>query len=94
MADYLVDEVSPYTLHHTMFATTVREQGSEAQKKYWMPKIEDWEIVGCYAQTELGHGSNVKGLECEARWLPETREWEIHSPTLTASKVGEIWCVD
>jgi hypothetical protein len=37
-------------------------------------------------RTELGHGSNVRGIECEARWMPETKEFIIHSPTLTASK--------
>ncbi|ORY05573.1 hypothetical protein BCR34DRAFT_519496 [Clohesyomyces aquaticus] len=86
MFEYLVDEVSPYHLHLTMFLTTVREQASEEQKKYWMPKILNWDIIGCYAQSELGHGSNVRGLETLAKWIPEKQEFEIHSPTLTASK--------
>lgn len=86
MAEYLVDDVSPYGLHGTMFITTVREQGNDAQKAYWMPKIESWEIIGAYAQTELGHGSNVRGLELEAKWDPVQRNFILHSPTLTASK--------
>ncbi|KAK5136250.1 hypothetical protein LTR08_003857 [Meristemomyces frigidus] len=86
MSQYLCDDVSPYMVHYTMFPTTVREQGDDAQRAYWLPKIEAGEVVGCYAQTELGHGSNVRGLECEARWDPKTREFELHSPTLTASK--------
>jgi hypothetical protein len=51
-----------------------------------MPRILDYDIIGCYAQSELGHGSNVKGLETEARWHPAAQEFEIHSPYLTASK--------
>jgi len=86
MAEYLTDEMSPYHLHYTMFTTTVKEQGSEEQRKYWMPKIESWKILGAYAQTELGHGSNVRGLECEARYDPKSKEFTIHSPYLTASK--------
>ena len=66
--------------------TTVREQASEEQQKYWMPKILNHDIIGCYAQTELGHGSNVRGLETVAKWDPIEKEFEIHSPTLTASK--------
>lgn len=66
--------------------TTVREQASDEQKAYWMPKILNWDIIGCYAQSELGHGSNVRGLETEARWDPKKKEFEIHSPYLTASK--------
>lgn len=86
MAEYLVSDVSPYFLHLEMFVTTVREQANEAQRAHWMPLIESWKIIGAYAQTELGHGSNVRGLELEARWDPQTSEFILHSPTLTASK--------
>ena len=40
----------------------------------------------CYLQTELGHGSNVACLETTAAYLPESQEFEIHSPTLTSTK--------
>ncbi|KAF9693603.1 hypothetical protein EKO04_008555 [Ascochyta lentis] len=86
MAEYLNDEMSPYFLHMSMFVTTVREQASEAQQAYWMPKILNYDIIGCYAQTELGHGSNVRGLETTATWDPKSKEFDIHSPYLTASK--------
>ncbi|KAJ4365082.1 hypothetical protein N0V83_008699 [Neocucurbitaria cava] len=86
IAEYLNDEMSPYFLHMSMFVTTVREQGSTEQQKYWMPKILNYDIIGCYAQTELGHGSNVRGLETTAKWDPAKKEFEIHSPYLTASK--------
>ncbi|OGM39650.1 fatty-acyl coenzyme A oxidase (Pox1) [Aspergillus bombycis] len=86
MAEALVDDVSPYFLHMHMFVTTVREQASDTQRDYWMPLIESFKIIGAYAQTELGHGSNVQGLELQARWDPGTSEFILHSPTLTASK--------
>ncbi len=37
-------------------------------------------------QTELGHGSNVRGIELQAKWDPKTKEFILHSPSLTASK--------
>jgi acyl-CoA oxidase len=43
-------------------------------------------IIGCYLQTELAHGSNVPQLETTATYIPESREFEIHSPTLTSAK--------
>jgi len=49
-AEYLVDDVSPYMLHMSMFITTVREQASDEQKAYWLPKIKGWRIIGAYAQ--------------------------------------------
>ncbi|OJJ05933.1 hypothetical protein ASPVEDRAFT_308436 [Aspergillus versicolor CBS 583.65] len=86
VATYLVGEVAPYSLHPLMFATSIREQGSEEQITEWMPRTERWEIIGCYGQTELGHGSNVRGIETYARWNPDTKDFTIHSPTLTAAK--------
>lgn len=86
MAEYLTDEMSPYHLHASMFSTTIKEQASDEQKAYWWPKVEGWKILGAYGQTELGHGSNVRGLECQAKYDPKTKEFTIHSPTLTASK--------
>jgi len=69
-----------------MFATSIREQGNKQQLKEWTPRIDSWEIIGCYSQTELGHGSNVKGLETIAKWNADTKDFTIHSPTLTAAK--------
>ena len=86
MAEYLVDEMSPFHLQHSMFATSIREQANDEQQKYWQPKVDNWEIIGAYGQTELGHGSNVRGLECQAKWDPKTKEFIIHSPYITASK--------
>ncbi|EGX96023.1 Acyl-CoA oxidase [Cordyceps militaris CM01] len=86
MAAYLLGEQSPYRLHVGMFRTTIQEQASDAQRAYWMPRVDAWEVTGTYSQTELGHGSNVRGVELEARWDPAAKEFVVHSPTLTAAK--------
>ena len=86
MAGYLIDDILPYHLHLSPFANAMKEQCSEEQLRYWLPNMESWEIIGAYAQTELGHGSNVRGIELEARWNQRTKEFVLHTPTLTASK--------
>ncbi|KAF7197138.1 Peroxisomal acyl-coenzyme A oxidase 1 [Pseudocercospora fuligena] len=86
MSAYLCDDVSPYMVHSAMFETTVKEQGNDEQRKHWLPKIQAWEAIGCYAQTELGHGSNVRGIECRATYDPKSQSFILHSPYLTSSK--------
>jgi acyl-CoA oxidase len=69
-----------------MFVPAIKGQGTEEQQKKWLPLAYRFQIIGCYAQTELGHGSNVQGLETTATFDPKTDEFVIHSPTLTSSK--------
>ncbi|KAI5289625.1 fatty-acyl coenzyme A oxidase [Ascosphaera aggregata] len=85
-ASKLIGEPTPYGLHSTMFLITLRNQTTEEQKKLFLEPAERYEYIGCYAQTELGHGSNVRGLETTATWDPCDRTFIIHSPSLTASK--------
>ncbi|GJJ13069.1 hypothetical protein Clacol_007318 [Clathrus columnatus] len=43
-------------------------------------------IIGAYAQTELAHGTQVSHLETTATYIPEAREFELHTPRLESSK--------
>ncbi|GAQ05876.1 peroxisomal acyl-coenzyme A oxidase 1 [Aspergillus lentulus] len=85
-ASEMIGEPTPYGLHASMFLVTLREQCTPEQKKLFLEPAEKYQIIGCYAQTELGHGSNVRGLETTATWNPEDKTFTIHSPSLTASK--------
>lgn len=48
-------------------------------------------MIGCYAQTEVGHGSNIRALQTTATYLPDTDEFELHTPTLESFKVKTVW---
>lgn len=60
---------------------------SPEQQAYWVPRAERFEILGCYAQTEVGHGSNLGGIETRATFDPETDEFILESPTVSSSKM-------
>ncbi|OIW10356.1 hypothetical protein TanjilG_28107 [Lupinus angustifolius] len=81
-----VDEPAFTDLHWGMFVPAIKGQGTDEQQQKWLPLAQKMQIIGCYAQTELGHGSNVQGLETTATFDPKTDEFVIHSPTLTSSK--------
>jgi acyl-CoA oxidase len=81
-----VDEPAFTDLHWGMFVPAIKGQGTDEQQQKWLPLAYKMQIIGCYAQTELGHGSNVQGLETTATFDPKTDEFIIHSPTLTSSK--------
>ncbi|TYG54927.1 hypothetical protein ES288_D09G230500v1 [Gossypium darwinii] len=83
---FYVDQPAYANLHWGMFIPAIEGQGTEEQKQKWLPMAHNMQIIGCYAQTELGHGSNVQGLETTATFDPQTDEFVIHSPTLTSSK--------
>ncbi|KAI4264067.1 MAG: hypothetical protein L6R42_000805 [Xanthoria sp. 1 TBL-2021] len=86
MASELISEPGPYGLHSSMFLITLRDQGTPEQHALFLERAQRYEYVGCYAQTELGHGSNVRGLETTATWNSHDKTFTIHSPHLTASK--------
>jgi len=44
-------------------------------------------MIGSYVQTEMGHGSNVAGLETTATFDKEKDQFIIHSPKITSAKM-------
>ena len=54
----------PLRLNFSMFLTALLGQANEEQRREWLEKSWNMDgIVGTYAQTELGHGTYIKGLE-------------------------------
>ncbi|KAH8313968.1 hypothetical protein KR067_006145, partial [Drosophila pandora] len=77
----------PLRLHFSMFMTTLLGQGTEEQQAQWLSRAWHMDgVVGTYAQTELGHGTYIRGLETRADYDPDRQEFVLNTPTQSAYK--------
>lgn len=53
---HLVNFVEPVGLNYSMFIPTLLNQGTDAQREKWIRPSQELQIIGTYAQTEMGHG--------------------------------------
>ena len=53
------NENCPLDLHFGMVTPAIRNLMNEQQQSKWLDKAESLEIIGTYAQTEMGHGSGI-----------------------------------
>ena len=74
-------------LHDVVFVPCIAGLASADQVAEWLPAAISYEWIGCYAQTELLHGSNVAGLQTTAHYLgPVLDAFELHTPNPGATK--------
>ncbi|MBE1548988.1 acyl-CoA oxidase [Mycobacterium sp. OAS707] len=69
-----------------LFGGAVENLGTERHHQAYVPRIINLDLLGCFAMTETGHGSDVQSLETTATYDPSTQEFVIDSPTPTARK--------
>ncbi|MCZ8353116.1 MAG: acyl-CoA dehydrogenase [Cyclobacteriaceae bacterium] len=60
--------------------------GTEKHHRQYLSKIGTLELPGCFAMTETGHGSNVRGIETTATYQHAKRSFIIHTPHEIAQK--------
>ena len=80
------NELVPAMSQYGFFLPSLILQSDEKQQEEWVSRIENSEITGSYAQTELGHGSNVRGIEITATYDHGSKSFVLNSPTVSATK--------
>ncbi|MFK7806179.1 MAG: acyl-CoA dehydrogenase, partial [Saprospiraceae bacterium] len=69
-----------------LFGGSVLWLGTKKHHDKYLKDIGTLELPGCFAMTELGHGSNVRSLETTATYDHERKTIVINSPTPSAGK--------
>ncbi|BBZ08374.1 acyl-CoA oxidase [Mycolicibacterium doricum] len=69
-----------------LFGGAVENLGTERHHERYVKRVIDCDLLGCFAMTETGHGSDVQSLETTATYDSETQEFVVNSPTPTSRK--------
>ncbi len=69
-----------------LFGGAVYQLGTEKHHELYVEPLLKGELLGCFAMTETGHGSNVKDLETTATYNHDTKEITVHSPRFASGK--------
>jgi acyl-CoA oxidase len=69
-----------------LFAGSIQRLGTEYHHRKYLADAASTKLLGCFAMTEIGHGSNVQGLETTATYDPELDQFVINTPFHSAGK--------
>ncbi|KAK9152944.1 hypothetical protein Sjap_000424 [Stephania japonica] len=73
-------------VHFFLWGGAIQFFGTKRHHDKWLKDTEKYLIKGCFAMTELGHGSNVRGIETVTTYDSSTGEFVINTPCESAQK--------
>jgi len=69
-----------------LFAGSIQRLGTNYHHQKYLPDAASGRLLGCFAMTEIGHGSNVQRLETIATYERESDCFVLDSPSFSAGK--------
>uniref|UniRef100_A0A7I4CTY5 Acyl-coenzyme A oxidase n=1 Tax=Physcomitrium patens TaxID=3218 RepID=A0A7I4CTY5_PHYPA len=73
-------------VHIHLWGGSIQYLGTKRHHDKWLDRTEDYQVRGCFAMSELGHGSNVRGIETVTTYDTSTEEFIIDTPCESAQK--------
>lgn len=75
-----------FGVQFSLWGGSVAFMGTAEHHRKWLDDTDALRLPGCFAMTELGHGSNVQGLRTEAVLDKARDEWVVNTPDESAIK--------
>ncbi len=69
-----------------LFGGAIENLGTERHQEAYVRPLITLDLLGCFAMTETGHGSDVQHIETTATYDPDTEEFVVNSPTPSSRK--------
>jgi len=69
-----------------LFGGAIENLGTQRHHEKYVTDLINLDLLGCFAMTETGHGSDVQSIETTATYDPAKQEFVIHSPTPSSRK--------
>ncbi|GAA0341247.1 acyl-CoA dehydrogenase family protein [Micropruina glycogenica] len=73
-------------VQHGLFGGAIASLGNDDQHDRFLGGALSLEVLGCFAMTERGHGSDVQSLETTITFDPEAGDFVVHSPKESSAK--------
>ncbi len=75
-----------YGVQFGLFGGSILALGTDFHHRKYLRDVGTLDLPGCFAMTESGHGSNVRDIETVATYMPDTKDFIIHTPNESARK--------
>ena len=75
-----------FTVQFGLWAGSILLLGREEHHRRYLRDIAAFDLPGCFALTEIGHGSNAREIETLARYEPAEEKFVVTSPNFAAGK--------
>ncbi|MBV9097914.1 MAG: acyl-CoA dehydrogenase family protein [Frankiaceae bacterium] len=69
-----------------LFGGAIQHLGTAEHHRRYLPDVMSLDLLGCFAMTETGHGSDVQSIRTTATYDVETQEFVVHTPDDDARK--------